>query len=56
MHMVKAQMAFQDLTFPLPGQLVKHLPEMPPNMAVEHFPPASWGEYNVVLTLPFRVV
>lgn len=55
MYVVWAQMPLQDLTLPLPGQLVKHLPEVATYLAVEHFPTALRDEHNVVLALPFRM-
>jgi hypothetical protein len=55
MHVVRAQMTFQDLTLPLFGQFVKHLPEVATNLSVEHFSTALRDEHNVLLALPSRM-
>jgi len=51
MYVVWAQMPLQDLTLPLPGQLVKHLPEVATYLAVEHFPTALRTGAEVFHTL-----
>ena len=56
MHVIRAHMPFQDLTFPLLRQLVEHFAKIPTNLAVEHLSPTFRDENDVVLAIPFRMI
>ncbi|CRI63457.1 hypothetical protein THIOKS11320106 [Thiocapsa sp. KS1] len=54
-HMVGHQMALFDPTFLVSRELVEHLPQMCPQLPVQHFPTAFRDKNNVIFTLPLGV-
>ena len=55
MHRVGLQVPFQHLTLLLPGKIVKHIPEVFPELAVKHFSQAFRCPHHMKLAFPFRV-
>ena len=54
-HMIRHQMPFLDPAFLLLRQLLEHLPEVSPQLAVQRFPATLGNENYVVLALTLRV-
>ena len=52
-HMVWHQMSLQNLTFFLPCQRMKDLPQMTARLPEDGFPPPFRHEHNMVLAVPF---
>jgi hypothetical protein len=54
-HVIGHQMTFLNPAFLLLGQLAKHLPQMPPQLPIQHLASVLGNEDDVVFALPLRV-
>ena len=54
-HMVRHQVAFDDLALLLPSQRVENRTQLPTRLAEDRFPPSFGHEHNVVLAVPFQM-
>ncbi len=54
-YMVRQQMPFLNTAFLLTSQFVEHLPQFPPQLAIQNLPPALRDPHQMILALPYGV-